>query len=290
MAEIIYRPRGRAPERILLYGPQGSGKTRAACDALTKALGPGQTAYIVDTDNSYNRFLESGDWGKLTPRQEWEGGDWDDEWCEADGRVVLYHPRNWEDFEWCMGDAWTRAGRGDWVVVDSLTHPWADYIQTWYIERVHGSDLPEFLIEARIRQVEDSKGADGGSGAMLVEWTFVNKVWSKAFLTPYVNARSHVIVTAEAKTLRTDDRGDAKDIRDLYGHVGWKPDTQRRIGANSQTVVYMEPGRGKEQVWYATTVKDREREMLVREQVEEFGKMYLRGVAGWRPEKVTEEE
>lgn len=286
MSDLIWQPKGRAPERLLIYGPQGAGKTRAVMDVAEKCVAAGQTMYVIDTDNSYTRFLEA-DGCKVGVRAEWEGGEWVDDFTDENGRMVLLHVRGWEEFAWAMRYCWGEARRGDWVVVDSLTHPWQD-IQTWYIERVHGTELPEFLIEARIKQVENDKGADGGASAMLVEWAFVNKTWSATFLTPFVNARCHTIVTAEAKQVRTDDRGDSRDIRDLYGTVGMKPDSQRRIGANAQTVLYMEKARGRDAGWVMQTVKDREREWLERTEVEDskgFTKQYMQKVAGWRPRK-----
>ena len=73
-------------------------------------------------------------------------------------------------------------------------YPW-EHIASWYIETVHGADLPEFLIDARIRRKDAGKASDGGNSEMLVEWAYINKVWSKAFLTPYVNARGPAAVT-----------------------------------------------------------------------------------------------
>lgn len=289
--EVVWQPRGRVPERLCLYGPQSCGKTKAIADMLSAGIGPGQTAYIVDTDNSWARFLEGGNYPKLEVRAEWEDGEWVDEWTVEGGRVVLLHVAGWEQFRFAMEHVWGEAARGDWVVIDSITHPWAE-VASWYIEKVHGTELPDFMIQARMKQVSAGKGADGGAGEMLMEWNFINKEWNRAFLTPYVNAKCHVVVTAEAKTLRTDDRGDRKDVKDLYASVGMKPDTQRRVGANSQTVLYFEQGRvGRDVQWYVTTAKERERERLTRVDWTDvdFAKVYLWDVAGWRPKKMTNE-
>lgn len=288
--EVVLQPVGRAPERILLYGPQNTGKTSAIAQMLVKCLGPGQTAYIVDTDNSWARILESDTYRKLAVRAEWEDGEWiDDQWIAGDGRLVLIHARGWEQEAWALEYCWTNARRGDWVVVDSITHPW-DHVQSWYIERVHGEGLPEFLIDARIRRKDAGKASDGGNSEMLVEWVYINKVWSKTFLTPFVNARCHVAITAEAKALRTDDKGDSKDVRDLYGGAGvaFKPDTQRRIGANAQTVLFMGMERGAGGMkWMVNTVKDRERERLWRVEWDDMATTYLRDVAGWKMTKMS---
>jgi hypothetical protein len=144
-----------------------------------------------------------------------------------------------------------------------------------------------------MKQVASGEGkkADGGASQMLVEWSFINKEWSKVFLTPFVNARCHVAVTAEAKTLRTDERGDSKDIKDLYGAVGYKTDSQRRVGANAQTVLLMELGRtGRDVKWYVNTVKDRERERLARVEWDDMAQTYLFKIAGWRPKNMTPTE
>lgn len=305
MTEIVWRSAERTPERALLYGGQGAGKTLAALMCVSKALSKtrSETLFFIDTDNSYGKF-EKRFAGKLGVKEEWEpGGKFSnkpagmvkvEDWVtsEADGgNVVLYHPNDWVSFDWCMKDAWSRAGRGDWVAVDSVTHPW-QWVVEWYIRKVHGEGLPEFLIAYRVQQIADDKKDAAGAGAMLVEYNYVNKVWSETFLTPYVNARCHVVITAEAKEVRTDDRGDKKDIKQLYGKVMMKPDGQRRIGANSHTVLYLEQAVMGRDGWMVSTVKDRERERLWREDVnyEERGRgletLWMKDVAGWTPTRI----
>jgi hypothetical protein len=68
-----------------------------------------------------------------------------------------------------------------------------------------------------------------------------------------------------------------------------KPDSQRRLGANSQTVLLLEKARvaGGMQ-WICSTVKDRERDRLWRAEWTDMGMEYLKAIAGWKMTKMEE--
>jgi hypothetical protein len=294
---MAWRGKGRSRERIGLYGGEGSGKSTAVLSVLGVALSSADTGYIIDTDNSYARFLE-GSWEWLGTREEYEGRVRVRDYESEDGRLVLYHATGWEEERWAFGEAFKRAGRDDWVVGDSTTHLW-DHVARWYIRKVHGADFPEFLVQHRIDQLKENKGADGGAGATLVEWPYINAEWSQHVMTPVVNARCHVIMTAEAKSAaaRSDGKND-REVLKLYERLGSKPASQKRWGHNMHSTILMEKGMvaGK---WTMTTVKDRDREEMKNREVGEFvvdggvkekgfASAYLWDIAGWRPRKIGE--
>ena len=304
---MMLRPVEKMPERLGLYGGPGVGKTLGALSIIAAGLGPGETAWVVDTDNSYARFEQRFE-GVLTAREWWTGGgdvrvmdgmERVGDWETQGGNVVVLQPSTWPEFRACMARVWAEAKRGDWVLVDSLTWPW-QWIMYWYIEQVHGNGLPQFLMDYRVQQLKDGKGDVTGAGATLVEYNVVNKWWVEAFAGPFVNARCHVVVIAEAKEVRTDAfGGDKADIRKLYGKQGMKPVTQNRVGHNCQTLLYLEQEPTVKDSWLVSTVKDRERAVrlgrvkvgyagLGGEEAEAPGldKVYLRDVAGWTMRKV----
>ena len=289
---MIWRPPGRARERVLAYGPQGAGKTYAAMQMVAKALGPGERAYVVDIDNAWGRMLETdGVEMGLAVVEEYQQGVRDREYEVEDGNVVLYHCRGWEASVKAIADALKRAGRNDWLVVDSMSWLWDDVL-AWYIERTHGSELPEFLISARIEQVKAgkttaAKGATGGQEATVVEWNYINPVWNKQVATPLVNAQCHVYLCSEAKEARTDGRQD-KQLSVLYEQIGWLPKTQKRVGNGAQTILFFNVS--KTGAYKVTTVKDRGRDKMEEVEWSDLGSTYLRQTAGWKPRKVTDDE
>jgi len=204
---------------------------------------------------------------------------------------VLYHCRGWTAATDALTKALKNARPNDWIVVDSMSWLWDDVL-AWYIERTHGTDLPQFMMEARVQQVKAGKttakeGATGGQDAIVVEWNFINPVWNKLVATPIVNAQCHVWLCAEAKEARTDGRQD-KQLVTLYEQIGWLPKTQKRVGFNTQTVLFL--NESKTGVRKVTTVKDRGREKLEEVEWSDLGTTYLRQTAGWKPKKIETEE
>jgi hypothetical protein len=277
---VILQPQGRRRERILAYGGEGSGKTSAAVEIALRCLLPGQTMRVLDADNTWDTFAESRD---LKVREEWRGGVKDDTYTDAGGQLEIWHTTGWEEHARGLEMIWARTGPGDWVVVDDLTHLWDD-IQAWYVETVHGRDFPQFLIDARVQQLKDNKGGDAGVSEMLVEWSYINKVWNDTFAKPYVNTHTHCFVMAGQKKLRTDDRGRDREAVTMYGKLGVVPATQKNVGKNSHTVVHFEH-TPIDTFIMSTVVKDRERERVERVEVGRFPMTYLMKIAGWKPSR-----
>lgn len=289
---MTWRPAGRSRERILAYGPAGAGKTYGAMTMLAKALGPDDTAYIIDVDNSWDRMLEGdGEQLGLFVREEWRGDERDEEYEREDGKLVLYHCRGWEQSVAALAEALNRAGRDDWIVVDSMSWLWDDILE-WYVRKVHGSELPDFLMQHRLDQVKAGKitaadKATAGQDKLVIEWNFINPIWMKEIATPITNAHCHIYLCSEAKEMRTDGKVD-KQLSQMFSQIGWVPKTQKKTPNIVQTVLYLT--RGKLGEYTVTSVKDRSREDLVEVEWGDLGGEYLRKVAGWKPKKVERGE
>ena len=287
---VLWRPQGRSRERVLAYGSTGVGKTYAALTIINKALGDEDVAYIVDADNTWSRTLETdGEELGVKVREEWfwvgsgKTGRWerDATWENEDGNVILYHTDGWEQHADALGRCLSSARADDWLVVDSMTWLW-DSVLPWYIARTHGTELPDFLIEHRVRQVAEKAKETQGQDAVLVEWNYINPLWNKKVATPLVNSRCHLWLTAEAKPMRTDGRVD-NQVRQLYESVGMIPSSQKRLGHQMQTVLLF--GVSKTGEYQVTTVKDRGREKLEKVEWDDMFSVYLRKTAKWKPTK-----
>lgn len=280
-----WRPTGRSRERILAYGSTGTGKTYGALTIAAK-LPDGDTMFIVDADNTWNRTLETdGATMGVMIREEltWDGRRFvnDETYCDEAGKVVLYRTEGWEAHAAALTDALSRAERNDWVVVDSMTWLW-DSVLPWYIEKTHGRELPEFLLEHRVNQVKSGAKETQGQDAVLVEWNYINPLWNRTVASPLVNSNCHLYLVAEAKQMRSDGRVD-QVVRQLYERVGWIPATQKRLGHQVQTVLYFTVSKTGE--YKVETIKDRGREALTAEPWSDLFSTYLRKTAGWKPTK-----
>ena len=281
MARIALQPTTRTPEKILVVGSGGTGKSYNAVQIARRCLLSGQTMYVIDTEQAFPVLLEELGMGT---REEWVGDQRDTSWDDPDSNIVRYWARDWPEQRWAIKTAFGRAKPGDWVVVDSITHPWSD-LQTWYVKETAGEDMADFLVEHRKETIQKGKGNDGGAGAVLGEWQFINAQWAEYVRKPIMRAGCHVYLTAHAKTINTER--DSADVKMMWGELGFKADTQKMVGHDVRTVLGFEKNRGAGGGWKATTAKDwgREDRSLVREQFDSLPVTYLKQVAGWAMKK-----
>jgi len=300
--EVVWRGKGRTRERLLVVAGEKCGKSSGYLSVAARCLGPDDTMYIIDADNGLDALIEEEWDGVLAVREEYEETDgqlWqvNGNWQSDDGRLVVYHTRGWEGHIAALEDAFKRAKVDDWIVVDSMSHLWED-IQTWYIEQVHGKTMPEWMMEYRVNQVkagmvERKDKADTGEAGLLIEWPFVNGQWKQHVAGRVVNARCHLYLIAEAKSIRTDGK-EAADVKGMWSPVGFKPATQKRVGFNVRTCLALEKARAGGGL-RMTVVGDRGREGRGRvenkvvAELDKGGlaKAYLWEVAEWRPTRVT---
>lgn len=257
---------GRARERILGFGPMGSGKSTAA-RTIAEFMHESDTMYVIDCDNRWDGILDNHP--------------------ELEDRVQVYHARDWESFMEAFKRAMRTAKRDDWIVVDSMTWPWA-WIQRWYIRKTHGEEMPDFLVDHRMRQIQAGQltrkdKADGGESAMLIEWSYLNSVWMSQVAEPIVNCPCNLFVIAEGKQIRGDGR-ERQDVVDLFGTFGYKPESQWRLGFQARSVVLFTK-TARQEFEFDNSVKDDERE-VGKAKWDDFAMAYLVKRAGWKPRKV----
>lgn len=240
------------PERILVFGMEGVGKSNNVLQLARKL--PNRNFYVADIDKSpsYARALET-DYRDLT-----------------NVSVTRGDPDDWTDMLDVARKVGVMAGPDDWTVADSASPAWQG-VQNWYLGRKYpgkggvDGDVEDYFSGK-------AKGSDD------IDWPFVNSQYAK-FTAALFKSRGHLYLTAEQKAL-----GEKEDKRTvlLFGGLGVRPVGQKGLGHQVQTVLHMSCGRRGERM--LTTVKDRNRERLdmkVLGAAEGFVKGYVQEVAGW---------
>jgi hypothetical protein len=282
MARIALQPTTRTPEKILVVGSGGTGKSYNAVQIARRCLLPSQTMFVIDTEQAFPVLLEELGMGT---REEWVGDQRDTAWDDADSNIVRYWARDWPEQRWAIKTAFGRAKPGDWVVVDSITHPWSD-VQAWYMGIVNGGmEMGDWLVQTIASARAEGK-KDEGAGEMLREWRPINSQWIDYVRKPIMRAGCHVYLTAHAKTINTER--DSAEVKTMWGKFGLKADTQKGMGHDVRTVLGMERSRGAGGGWKVQTVKDwgREDRELERVELVDVPTTYLKSVAGWKMTKV----
>lgn len=285
------QPTSRLPERILTVGSGGSGKTHAIVDITKKCLADGQRVFVVDTENALPVLLEANG---LWVGEEWQADGEKLERVtelEEDGMpIVRYWPDGWMTEREALADALSRATAGDWVIVDSMTHLWAD-VQSWYMGKVTGGqEMSDWLVET----IERNRGAgkkDDGAGDMLREWRPINAQWAEHVRRPFAKAGKpggpHLYLTAHAKAINPEH--DSADLKLMWGRARMKADCQKGLGHDVRTVLALELARvGNKGERKVTTVKDwgkDDDDMFVSAPFNNLPMTYLKGVAGWTMQK-----
>ena len=244
-------PPNNAPERILLYGDPGSGKSTAALSIVKYIDG---VMRVVDTDYSasYHRSIGSGRYDDVADRIH----------------VEVVGPDDWRGQLNAVRSAAEQCEPGDWLVLDSATPCW-QALQTLYITMKHGDDFFDFFATGGRK---DNEKADAD-----MNWQVINAEFNKMFQALFTT-KGHLLLTAESDAI--GDRDDRR-IKGLYATFGFKPKGQKTLGYTPHTVLFL--GRKRTGEFTATTVKDRERGELKESVVSDFGRDYLLRVAGWRP-------
>ena len=250
--------RTRAPERILLYGDPGSGKSKCGVDIAKVTTGD---MYVIDTDYSasWYRSLEA------------EGN----ERLEDRVHVTVVGPDDWPAQLAAVRAAVEKAGEGDWIVLDSATPTWLA-VRTLYITKKWGDDFFDFFTAAN----------DNKMGEVEMNWNAVNSEYAKLYRTIF-STPAHVLLTAEADALQgPSSSGKVREdraMKSMFQQIGFKPKGQKTLAYTPHTVLWLNKTRVGE--YHMTTAKDRERREMEGVEVKDFARDYLMRVAGWRPVK-----
>lgn len=278
MALTLTPPAGLGPERILLFGKEGTGKTNAVLSIARRI--PDATFYVIDTDYSasYSRMMAT---------------EFTDVLEQGNVEQYIVGPDDWTKLMDAAREVGRKIRQGDWLIVDSMSPTW-DAVQGFFTEQVHGHDIESYLLDKR-REIADAKkeAKDAGktpkrgkAAATTLEafegwmdWSVINPMYSRLYKL-ITQQPGHLLITAEGTPLGNEEQ---KTVKDIYGPFSLKPRGQKKLGFLTHTVLLTSKDRAGE--WYLDTVKDRGREEMVELEMTDFAKQYLQGVAGWKPKK-----
>jgi len=246
-------------ERIMAMGPAGVGKSRGLLSIAKRC--PGNTFHIVDNDDAIGRMLEGETFHEL-------------------GNVVAYVIDDFAEHIDVVTKLNETISADDWLVVDILSPTW-DMCQQDFIERIFAKDIDEYFLEVR-RQKADAGKDKKALGALegLMDWPVINKMYAR-FRKLLRQTPGHLYVTAEVTQVGgfADRAIEDRDIKAMFGPYGVKPVGQKRMPHIFQTILYLTKTKVGE--YFVTTIKDRERQELDEEPLNDLAVDYLAKVAGW---------
>lgn len=247
----------RLLERILLFGPAGSGKSTAAASIASMAQKTKSDArfHVIDTDLAWDRMLIEG-YPDLS-------------------NVEVHVALDWPEYKESLAKIRSVIRPNDWVVVDLVSNAW-ETVQSYFTEQVFDRDIGDYFLQVRKDLKTGKKSLEAFSG--WVDWSVINamyKTWTNDLL---FKTRANVICMAKMGKVHVEQ--DDKATRLLFGPHGVKPEGQKSLAYQFHTVLLTgEPRTGE---YTLTSVKDRERVQLDKAPVKRFALDYLVKIGGWR--------
>jgi len=243
------------PERILLYGEPGTGKSHAVITLAKFLEATHSDAYIrvLDNDRSYRRAVENNNLS----------------------HVAVEDVYDFPEYRKSLTEFLRASQPNDWLVCDLMSEAWTA-AQTYYTESVYGDDANYFMqVRAAMTNPNKENVLEGWT-----DWQFINKQYF-AFAKPFVyKSPCNIIAVSTADPLnRTGRNVDDKETVSVYNQVGWKPEGQKRLKHQFDTTIFMFKDNSSN--YRMTSVKDRDRALLVSRPVNNFAIDYLVTTAGW---------
>lgn len=239
----------KSRERILAYGGPGAGKTTCYFHIAQHTAGK---MWVIDTDQTTQRFLESEEFGDLEDRFE------------------IREPFSWEEWIEAAKEFRAEAAPDDFVVVDMMGSAWEE-VQNSFSEKVYGVELADHWLA----YMEKLKAAEGrGSKSPFdgtTDWQAVKRMYGQ-FTGNILRTKAHLFLVAGEKKI--NEQFDGSGVMQVGG---MKPDAEKNTAHMVSTVLRLAGQR-------MTTGKDRQREVVKQQSIGDFGLDYLLGVAGWKIE------
>ena len=257
----MWGPRNPIRERILGVGAAGSGKSTAAIDLAIKI--PESTFYVMDAEYG---GAWTPDGGRMNPGNEVPN-------------IVSVDCTEWERFAKAAKEFKQKGRPQDWLVVDLIGTAY-DMVQDHYIEKVKGVRVDDFY-EAFAEDRGKKKNPLEGD----TDWQFIKKMYN-AVMSDILNFPGHVFALAAVKPPPRDDYDD-KQAKQLFQHLGVRPEGHKKLSNLFSTILYFKEARRGQ--WVFTTVRERnprvgvKREYVENKEWGDFAKQYLWEVASWRP-------
>lgn len=268
-----------APERILCYGPAGSGKTTnllniAKFSYLTKS---DAIFHVMDSDFAMDRMLSG--YPDL-PYAIWNDPNFP---ITPAARLIIYPVFTWREYTAALDTIQRSAQPQDWVTVDFISNAWTS-VQEHFVNEVFHQDIGAYFLQVRKDLSKDAKSLGALEG--WVDWQVINPLYRGWVNKLLFRGRYNVYCTAKADALSSDKKPtEDAATRQMFLRFGVKPVGQKDLPFQFHTVLYttrtVQPGTN-EPVRTITAVKDRERPECEAVVVKNFTNEYLVNVAGWK--------
>lgn len=250
-----------SPERILVFGQAGTGKTTnwldiAAWSVRTQAP---SRFFVLDTDFAASRMLSNPQYADLMPY------------------IDITTGYDWPDYKAFQHRVAQHATEHDWVIIDFIGTAWSA-VQQHYVEEVFHQDMDQYFLKAR-KELGSGKSMQVLDG--WVDWSVINPMYSSWIRPLLFKGRYHVYATAQADQLSGDKKPtEDSQTRSLLLPFGVKPKGQKELLYQFHTVLLTgQDPRSKQRVF--NTIKDRERVMATGTPLNSFSADYLQAIGGW---------
>lgn len=270
---MALHPTDPAPERILAFGPAGSGKSTnilniAKFAHITKS--PARF-YIGDSDFAMDRMLSG--YPDL-PFAIYNDPNFP---VKPETRVVVYPLFDWTDYKRFLVDVQKSATPNDWVTVDFIGNAWTA-VQENYVQQVFHRDIDDYFLG--VRQSLDKNASSLTALEGWVDWSVINPMYKKWVNALLFKGRYHVYCTAKSDNL-SSERKPTEDTqtRQLFARYQVKPVGQKDLPYQFHTLLLTGRQGDKRTI---TAVKDRERQEVSGKEITNFTNDYLVNIAGWK--------
>lgn len=208
-----------------------------------------------------------------------------------DKRVQVTEVDSWSEWRDAVANARAQANPdgGDWLVIDMINRLWTAS-QTGFFEFAYDEDSTELFMKAKKQNM--SLAGEYGQN-----WAVINKMYNDV-MSKLQSFPGHVLALTPAAEVRVPDSrgkgGDAAQILDLFGNVGFKPEGQKDLGYQFHSLLLLQRKPNGERV--ITTIEERKRPnnearvYLAGEPMSDWVLTYLVKNAHWRLGMKTEED
>lgn len=271
-------------EKLLVIGGEATGKTTAYLTIAWWAFVSGDTRkfYILDTDDEAVLHVLN--------ESKYDGMVYsiNGEVINEGGNLIIHSAYEWEEyrafsdlFSWQHSIA-SRAQKGDWIILDFITHAWTA-AQEGFLHDAANKSRGQALYDA---------GKEGLTGWEMFKtdfnWNAINGSYYDFIKPVLLKSRAHVFMVAEMEEItdkQAEKNADLKDHLLKYGR--FKAVGQKKLGHQCRSYLRLQSlarGRVISTNQGAGGPKDRARKKLEGDDCNDFFQDYLVKVAGWRVE------
>lgn len=248
-------------EKILLIADGKHGKSTCHLSVAYWAFksGDDRRFFIIDTEEAIEAVMLEDKYAGMR--------------VEEGGNTYIFNVIDWDDYMDAQQKIMAEARKGDWVVIDMVTHAWPA-VQSYYLAQVTKKTRGQSLLEAA------KKGASGWDLFKAdYDWTTINSLYDD-FLKPLlVRCPAHVFMVAEQEEIRESNKmpEDQKEHMKTFGR--YKAAGQKKLPFQCRSYLRLQRlARGR----VLHTLGDRARTELSNSDMNpDFFHAYLKDVAGW---------